>query len=54
MKFEECYWYYEELDMGGVNSNLQEMHDRAESDWMRSVYQLIKENEIPVQKEDEP
>ena len=33
--------------------NLQEMHFRAESDWMHSVYQQIKENEIPVQKEDE-
>ena len=34
--------------------DLQEMHDRAESDWMRSVYQQIKENEIPVHKEDDP
>lgn len=46
----EAYADYER----SICVNLQEMHDRAESDWMRSVYQQIKENEIPVQKEDEP
>ena len=46
----EAYADYERF----ICVNLQEMHDRAESDWLRSVRQLIEENEIPVQKEADP
>lgn len=48
--YAEAYAAYER----SICVNLQEMHDRAESDWFRSIRHLIEENEIPVQKEADP
>ena len=47
--YAEAYADYER----SICVNLQEMHDRAESDLLLSVRHLIEVNEIPVQKEDD-